>query len=150
DSLPPGGFPMVSISPQAVESHKSKRLVVGNGAIVRFEQAWISQGLALGSLLHSVALAPGEQTNIAIIDWSRQDVSRRAEQTAGQETLVASIEHTRSLFEVANAVARESQSGFSQSENSSNARSQSESSGWGTGSGGAGGFAPYFAGVAGA
>jgi len=89
-------------------------LPVRTGAIIRYEQAWVPVGLALGNLLHSLALAPGETTRIAIIDWSRRMGVRTSEEMTQAETLSNSLLHTRSINEVTRAVAREAQTGFSQ------------------------------------
>src|SRR5262249_28621692 len=45
---------------------------VAFGALLTYSQSWFSQGVTLGQLLHSVALAPGESTRIAVIDWTRK------------------------------------------------------------------------------
>src|SRR5262249_40226390 len=42
------------------------------GARLTFQQSWFAQGFALGNLLHSLALAPGESTRVAMLDWSRR------------------------------------------------------------------------------
>jgi hypothetical protein len=89
-------------------------LAVRTGAIIRYEQAWTSVGLALGNLLHSLALAPGESTRIAMIDWSRRQGVRTSEDISQTEALANSLMHTRAINEVTQAVAREAQSGFSQ------------------------------------
>lgn len=85
------------------------------GAIITMEQAWYAQGVTLGSLLHSVALAPGESTRIAMVDWSRRVTGRTTEDTTQTESLDASSEHNRSISEVTSAVATEAQNGFSTS-----------------------------------
>lgn len=43
---------------------------VAFGALLTYSQSWFSQGVTLGQLLHSVALAPGESTRIAVVDWA--------------------------------------------------------------------------------
>jgi hypothetical protein len=42
------------------------------GALLTYQQSWYARGLTLGNLIHSVALAPGESTKIAMVDWSRR------------------------------------------------------------------------------
>lgn len=91
----------------------SEKLKIQVGGVLRFEQLWIAQGLALGDLLHSLPLAPGESTNIAIIDWSRQQGVKVTEDMTQLESLSNSIMQTRSLNEITQAVAREAQGGFS-------------------------------------
>lgn len=86
---------------------------VRKGYVVRFEQSWTPIGLALGNLLHSLALAPGESTRIAVVDWARRQGVRTDESITQLEALSNSIMQTRSINEVTRAVAREAQSGFS-------------------------------------
>ncbi len=84
------------------------------GARVTFSQSWYSQGVALGQLLHSLALAPGESTRVAMIDWSRQQSGRQGETGGQTEMLVGDTTQKRAMSEVQNAVANEAQGGFSQ------------------------------------
>lgn len=86
------------------------------GAVLTYRQSWYPQGLALGHLLHSMALAPGESTIIAMVDWTRADKGNLTEDTAQAENLAANINHTRSIGEVTSAVAKEAQSGFSRTD----------------------------------
>ena len=58
------------------------------GARLTFEQSWYAHGVTLGNLLHSVALAPGESTRIAVVDWSRQTRAGATESIDEGETLV--------------------------------------------------------------
>jgi len=91
-----------------------KSLPLRVGGIIRFEQTWTSKGLALGDLLHSLPLAPGESTKIAVIDWTRQQGVKLTEDLSQAESLNNSLTQTRSLNEVTRAVASEAQRGFSQ------------------------------------
>jgi hypothetical protein len=93
---------------------KGKNLRVRTGAIVQYEQAWMPIGLSLGNLMHSLALAPGESTRIAMIDWSRRQGVRTSEDITQTESLANSLMHTRAVNEVTQAVAREAQTGMSQ------------------------------------
>jgi hypothetical protein len=105
------------------------------GARLTFAQSWYAQGVALGQLLHSLALAPGESTRLAMIDWSRQQ-SARQQDTAGQtEMLNGETTQKRAMSEVQNAVAAEAQNGFSQ-----NASSAQQAQGGGGGGFSAGGL----------
>ena len=85
------------------------------GAVLTYRQSWYPQGLALGHLLHSLALAPGESTRIAMVDWTRTDKGNLNEQTNQAESLAADVNHIRSIGEVTSAVAKEAQKGFSES-----------------------------------
>jgi hypothetical protein len=89
------------------------------GALLTLSQSWYAQGVALGQLLHSVALAPGESTRIAMLDWSRRTTGVQTEDVTETEALSNVTEHSRALSEVTRAVAQEAQQGFSESETGS-------------------------------
>lgn len=85
------------------------------GALLTYSQSWYTEGLALGQLLHSLALAPGEATRVSMLDWTRRVTGQRDETGAQTEALTNTTTHTRAVNEVAQAVAVEAQSGFSKS-----------------------------------
>lgn len=89
------------------------------GAMLTLAQSWFAQGVTLGNLLHSVALAPGESTRIAVMDWSRQTKASGQETIAESENLTNSTTHNRAISEVQDAVASEVQTGFSKTSGSS-------------------------------
>ena len=89
------------------------------GAILTFGQSWFAQGLTLGNLLHSVALAPGESTRIAVYDWTRTTEAKAQENITEAEQLSNVSTHNRAISEVQEAVTHEVQSGFSKSSGSS-------------------------------
>jgi hypothetical protein len=89
------------------------------GARLTFAQSWYSQGVALGQLLHSLALAPGESTRLAMIDWSRQQSGTQSEQAGQTEQLIGDVSQKRAMSEVQGAVAQEAQNGFSNTSASS-------------------------------
>ena len=95
------------------------------GALLTFNQSWYSIGVALGQLLHSAALAPGESTRIAVVDWSRKSRAGETEVIAETDDLSNDQSHNRAISEVTNAVADEAQGGFSHT----NTQSQSKQSG---------------------
>ena len=97
---------------------------VATGAVLTFEQSWYAIGVALGSLLHSVALAPGESTRIAMIDWSRRTRGTLDESIDQSERLDNVAEHNRALSEVTQAVATEAQGGFSTTSSGSSSSNQ--------------------------
>ena len=103
------------------------------GAILSYSQSWYAEGLTLGQMLHSLALAPGEATRIAVIDWSRHKSARVSEDISETEQLDNSTEHARALSEIQNAVADEIQQGGSMSsgwaESSSESKAVTNSSG---------------------
>ncbi|MER7766819.1 hypothetical protein [Kitasatospora sp. NPDC096140] len=109
------------------------------GMIVTTEQSWSAQGVTLGRLLHSLALAPGESTKVAVVDWQRTTKATGTEKTAEADTLSSTSDQNRSINEVANAIAREEQHGNSQALQFSKSSS----------SGGSGGFALGFGGIGG-
>jgi hypothetical protein len=83
------------------------------GVFTVHEQGWVQKGLALGNLLHSVCLAPGEVTQVAVVDWQRRAAGTSAEETRQGETVTSAIDQARSLNEVQRAVASEAQAGSS-------------------------------------
>jgi hypothetical protein len=83
------------------------------GARLTFVQSWFAHGVTLGNLLHSVALASGESTRIAMLDWSRQTSASATEDITQAEQLTQATSHNRAVSEVQDAVAQEAQSGFS-------------------------------------
>ncbi|MWC27108.1 hypothetical protein [Paenibacillus sp. MMS18-CY102] len=95
------------------------------GALLTFNQSWYAQGVTLGQLLHSTALAPGESTRIAVVDWSRKSRAGETEVISEIDDLTNDASHNRSINEVTQAVANEAQSGFSES----NAKSKSSAEG---------------------
>ncbi|TQM63799.1 hypothetical protein FBY41_0152 [Humibacillus xanthopallidus] len=108
------------------------------GALVTFSQSWFPIGTALGQLLHSLALAPGESTRVAVIDWARQLKSSLTDTSADTDVLVSDVVRARSLSEVTRAVAYESQHGSSASQSRSWGSGAGFSAGYGTGTGAAG------------
>ncbi|MER7770481.1 hypothetical protein [Kitasatospora sp. NPDC096140] len=104
------------------------------GMIVTTEQSWSAPGVTLGRLLHGLALAPGQSTEVAVVDWQRSTKATGTETTAEADTLSATTDQNRSISEVANAIAPEEQYGTSQANyasrsSSSAAASASRSSG---------------------
>lgn len=123
----------VDVTPTAGDDFGFKKPAVG--AILTHSQTWYTQGVSLGQLLHSVALAPGESTKIAMLDWSRRTSTNVDENISETERLMNNMNHNRSISEVTQAVAKEAQSGFS------NTASRSSAAEVGGGIGGAvGGF----------
>lgn len=88
-----------------------QRLAVG--ALATFSQSWYSEGVTLGQMLHSLTLAPGESTRIALLDWSRRVGASLTEQIDEREQLASTQTHNRALTEVTDSTASEFQSGHS-------------------------------------
>jgi hypothetical protein len=74
-------------------------------------QTWTHLGTGLGEVRQSLALAPGESRNLAIIDWRRRHLFSRDESTSAHEVLDTAMLHGRALDDVVQATAREHQWG---------------------------------------
>ena len=83
------------------------------GVILTHRQAWESSGLALGNLLHSLTLAPGEVTRVAMIDWHHRARGQQSGSTSQADHLAQAGEQSRSVAEITKGVASEHQSGVS-------------------------------------
>src|SRR5262249_30192648 len=92
---------------------------LGLGMLLTLNQSWFMQGVTLGHLLHSMALAAGESTRIAVIDWSRKTSAGQTEVLGETEDLSQDTSRNRSISEVTEAVAREAQAGFSETHSKS-------------------------------
>ena len=97
--------------------------------LLTFNQSWFMQGVTLGHLLHSMALAAGESTRIAVVDWSRKTSAGQTEQIGETEDLSQDTSRNRSISEVTEAVAREAQEGFSKTSGSSTTKQAGASAG---------------------
>jgi hypothetical protein len=89
------------------------------GARLTFQQCWTPEAVTLGQLLHSLTLAPGESTKMAVIDWTRKSRSSSQEDVSQTEALRSSFDQNSSLAEVTSAVATEIQGGMSASASTS-------------------------------
>jgi len=98
---------------------------VAFGALLTYRQSWYAQGVTLGQLLHSAALAPGESTRLAVIDWSRRSRAGQTETVSETDDLTNDMSQTRAISEVTSATATDAQGGFS----STNTNSSSTQSG---------------------
>ena len=99
------------------------------GGILTFTQSWYTKGLALGNLIHSVALGPGESTKIAMIDWARKVRTSATEDIQQNELLHSDLSRSRALNEITSAVARETQRGESAAHSESTSTQRGESTG---------------------
>lgn len=93
----------------AIQDSRTVRL----GVIQDFRIAWYPLGHSLGQVLYSLPLAPGESVNLAVIDWSRQEESRRAEDSKLSERMAHEQRRERTITETVNAALREFQQGSS-------------------------------------
>jgi hypothetical protein len=124
-------FAPVDVAPVADPNFGFQTL--GIGALLTFNQSWFMQGVTLGHLLHSAALAPGESTRIAVVDWSRRTNAGQTEFVGEAEDVAQDTSRNRSISEVTQAVAREAQSGFSHTESESTTKQAGASGGFSIG-----------------
>lgn len=99
---------------------------IGVGALLSYKQIWTTVGLGLGQLLHSLALAPGEATRIAVVDWSRRTSAAVSDLVAESDSLKAGTTQQRAIAEVQNATARDVQSGGSTAFSAGYSQSEAE------------------------
>jgi hypothetical protein len=81
--------------------------------ILEYRQRWYSLGHSLGEIKYSLPLAPGESTQMAVIEWSRDDSASRYDKVRGTESLNHDLRRDRSIDESVDAGLQESQSGWS-------------------------------------
>lgn len=83
------------------------------GEILDYRQEWYSLGHSLGDIRYSLALAPGEAVEIAVVDWSRQDQVSRTDDITSREYLANQLVRDRSIGETVDSMLNESQDGWS-------------------------------------
>ncbi|WP_290818167.1 N-acetylmuramoyl-L-alanine amidase [Halovivax sp.] len=83
------------------------------GKLNAYEQTWNRVGHGIGKLLYSLALAPQEETKVAVIEWSREDRARRDEQTRADESVEHELHRDRMIEDVVEGVVEEMQQGGS-------------------------------------
>ena len=83
------------------------------GEVLEYRQRWYSLGHSLGEIKYSLPLAPGESTQLAVIDWSRQDTASRFDRLRGTEFLDHELKRDRTIEETIEAALHENQSGWS-------------------------------------
>jgi hypothetical protein len=101
----------------------------GQGMIITTEQTWTGKGVTLGRLLHSLALAPGESTRLAVVEWERRTRGASQENVDQAEKLTADNNENRTISELADSVAREQQHGESVTTTDSRSSTKSASGG---------------------
>jgi hypothetical protein len=82
------------------------------GALVSFEQGWYEKGLALGRLMHSTCLAPGEVTKISVTSFHRQSRGSSDESATQQDSLDSATDNASAVAETQNAVSSELKTGL--------------------------------------
>lgn len=83
------------------------------GVLLTHEQGWFARGLALGNLLHSITLAPGEVTQVAVVEWHRQESGSAQESTQQDDSTSATDQRNRSVDDVQQSTLKEVQKGSS-------------------------------------
>lgn len=109
------------------------------GYLASIVQKWVKEGTHLGDIVHSLALAPGESRNVAVIEWYRRQQSRRGEDTSASETLSSEFTQTRALNEVVETTAKEHLSGSTESDASTRTTGAGLTVGQGSSAGGSAG-----------
>jgi hypothetical protein len=98
---------------------KEAELKPAFGLLTVHKQVWRQKGLALGNLLQSVCLAPGEVTQLAVTRWEHTTTATSTETTEQGESVSNQSEQHRAVNEVQRAVATEAQWGTSSAYSSS-------------------------------
>jgi hypothetical protein len=83
------------------------------GEILEYQQEWYSLGHSLGEIKYSLPLAPGESTQLAVIDWSRDDLASRTDKIRATEFLDHDSRRDRAIDETVEAALKEEQGGNS-------------------------------------
>lgn len=98
---------------------------IAHGHILHFKQVWKNDGYSLGKVLQSIPLMPGQQKNIAVLEWNRTNIASRTEEQTTAEQLSNSLSRDRDVSEVMN-------SAFSENIRASS-QVKSKTSGWSVG-----------------
>jgi hypothetical protein len=86
---------------------------IAEGILLTHQQGWYIAGTALGSLLHSVCLAPGEIVQIAVRNRTRSVLESSVDNGLQQEVIDRKRESSGTLSENETASAKETTSGSS-------------------------------------
>ena len=121
DLYPPAPAAPASAAPPTPTAPPAVNPSPAEGVVLFQEQSWSVKRLSLGNLVHSVCLAPGEVTRVAVVNWKRHSSGQQAETQSQVDSATQSMESSRAVQEVQEATANEIQHG------STTASSQSES-----------------------
>ncbi len=83
------------------------------GVLLEYTSTWCAVGHALGEIAYSLPLAPCESVNLAVVDWSRDDFTKRTESTTQTESLSHDQRRDRVVEETVQASLKQTQRGFS-------------------------------------
>jgi hypothetical protein len=95
--------------------------------VLEFRQSWYPIGHSLGQIMYSLALAPCETVDIAVLEWSRADTATRQDTVTVTEQLLHEETRDRGIEESVSAALSESQGGWSLMGGTSTASSASGS-----------------------
>ncbi|HLO55504.1 MAG TPA: hypothetical protein VK169_14515 [Saprospiraceae bacterium] len=98
---------------------------IAHGHLLHFKQVWKNDGYSIGRVLQSIPLMPGQQKNIAVMEWNRTNISSRLEDQTTSEQLSNSMSRDRDVSEVM-------ESAFSENIRASS-QVKSKTSGWSVG-----------------
>lgn len=87
--------------------------VIKVAEVLEYRQRWYAIGHSLGEIKYSLPLAPGESTELAVIDWTRNDTAGRFDDVLATEFLQHELHRDRSIEDSIEAGLHESQSGWS-------------------------------------
>jgi hypothetical protein len=69
------------------------------GKMLEYEIAWHPAGTALGELLNTISLAPCEQVNVAIVDWTRRETATLNQTSDINQQASQQMDHDRLINE---------------------------------------------------
>lgn len=104
-----------------LEGDASRQLAAGPaiGVILHHEQAWRMKAVTIGRLMHSLCLAPGEVTQVAMTDWQRATSGSSTEDVNAQENASQTAQRNRFTQDIIDSVASSVQQGGSTASSSS-------------------------------
>jgi papain like cysteine protease AvrRpt2 len=91
---------------------------VAHGHILTMKQVWRADGYSLGDLLYSMALAPGQQKLVSLLDWERREEDSRTESRFETEQLAADLSHDRDIADIIRSSLHEHMDGHSEASTS--------------------------------
>jgi Protein of unknown function (DUF4056) len=106
---PPADFQPVDVTVAPTPPAAS----ISFGEVLEYKQQWFGLGHSLGEIRYSLALAPGEAVEIAVVDWSRQDSVSRTDDITSTEYLANQLNRDRSIGETVDSMLDETQDGWS-------------------------------------
>jgi hypothetical protein len=87
--------------------YANQATTVAHGHILTMKQVWRADGYSLGDLLYSMALAPGQQKLVSLLDWERREATARTEHRTTTEVLAADLSHDRDIADIVRSALHE-------------------------------------------